>query len=164
MAAQTGNPVPVLSTFQPILSAKAAKTMAVHGGIIGLLLTLSETWGAFLIARGTDPNTLSHGGERFDAGGPMTIIYVGLIVFGMALLLLATWRVWIGKGYVSATLLSLALALESMGKLASPNGFAMFWGLVFLAFTAIMVGAARACWYLRKAPAAPDEIAKTFDS
>ncbi len=135
--------------FTRIENADWAHRMARNGGIAGFLLTASEAAGVAVQWFGINPTTWK-ATPNPAAADPVAAAFffgtTGLIIMALTVM---SWRVIIGKGYVSAALLMLLLVYEGISKLLGGTLGAM-WIVVYIGLAASLFGAIRAAWYLRK--------------
>lgn len=129
--------------FSKIEDRETALKFAKEGAVAGLILCLMEVGGLAFAYFGRDP--LTGGSVNQDAFNDMLI---GTIIL-LPILLFLCWRIKIGKGYISATLLFCLFLFEVLNKFA--NGTTNVGWLIFYFFIgAGLINGARACWYLRK--------------
>lgn len=134
--------------FTRIENADWARRMARNGGIAGFLLTASEAAGVAVQWFGINPTTWKTTPNSAAADPLSAAIFFGSTGLIIILLAVMSWRVIIGKGYVSAVLLMLLLIYEGISKLLGGT-LGAGWVVVYLGLAISLFGAMRAAWYLR---------------
>ncbi len=136
--------------FGPIDNETDARALAKGGAVAALLLTISETIGAVMTYFGTDPTTFKSTADgALTAGTLDSYVTIAVMAAMILALIFMTWRIYAGRGYVSAALVLALLLFETYAKTMGHtlNGG---WAVVYLGLAVSLFGAIRACWWLRR--------------
>lgn len=146
---KTTRPPFLLGGFSRITDVDWATAMAKQGGGAGFLLSASETIGAVMTFYGLDPTTFKPV-AKMDFASLEFVVSAAISAALILVLLLMSWRVYVGKGYVSSVLLLGLLIYEAYSKILGGTLNAG-WGVVYVGMMVYLIGGARAAWYLGKA-------------
>ena len=134
---------PVIETHEDVTR------LARGGGIAGLAFLVLILLDGLLAGV---PGSLAGMGGHFSAAAEaFPVIGSGLEI---AAILFMTWRIWSGKGYISAVLLAGLFVAETVTAIHGPYGLA--WLAAYFALGLMMLNAIRAC--LRHSAVSPTAV------
>jgi hypothetical protein len=142
-------------TFAPIKDARSARSAAKSGAIAGAVFAGMYIVGILLLTGFHTPSPLLEPDSEFQYH-----LQLGIDAAAVGLILFLSWRVYTGRGYISASVLLVWFVGEIAFKvLTGATNFV--WVLVYIAMLIALAEGVRGCWLGRRYRDAADPA--TFD-
>ena len=132
-----------LISLMPVVDRATALSAAKAAAKFGFVIAATNAVVAVAAQVGFSILPAPPGASPSDIALGATEIFGFFAVIGCVL----SWRVWTGRGYISATLLLVSAAAELMLVIAVVHGGYTFFGFLVLKF---LVDGVRGSWWLRK--------------